>query len=230
MLQCVINKAHSTGLILPPQCHNRNVDFPIVQYANDTMIFLRASQKDIFCLKSLMETFSQSNGPRVYFSKTCLIPLNIDDVTTTNLVATFGCKLGSLPIPYLVLPLCTRQHKLADFTPSLPKSSAVLRQPPFGCQWRGSFKLSTLSSLHCPLTRCVCLGCQQRLLTKLIGLGDTAFGVVLIASLSALWWRGKPSVSLSSKVAWASSTSEANTLPCSSNTFTNSKTTSKPLG
>jgi hypothetical protein len=45
LLQCIINKAHELGLLQLPIPSNDRVGFPVIQYADDTIILLQASQK-----------------------------------------------------------------------------------------------------------------------------------------------------------------------------------------
>jgi hypothetical protein len=58
LLQCVVNKAHSQGLLQLPIPSHDNVGFPIIQYADGTIILLKASKKELLCLKALLETFA----------------------------------------------------------------------------------------------------------------------------------------------------------------------------
>jgi hypothetical protein len=43
LLQCIINKAHAQGLIQLPIDSNDQTGFPVIQYADDTIIVLQAS-------------------------------------------------------------------------------------------------------------------------------------------------------------------------------------------
>jgi hypothetical protein len=53
------------------------VGFSIMQYVDDTILIMKASQKELHCLKALLETFAQSTGMKVNFSKSCMVPLNM---------------------------------------------------------------------------------------------------------------------------------------------------------
>lgn len=50
LLQSIINKAKEEGIISLPIPTNGNY-FPVIQYADDTLIIMPAIQKEIFCLK-----------------------------------------------------------------------------------------------------------------------------------------------------------------------------------
>jgi hypothetical protein len=76
-LQCVINRAHSMGLLQLPIPSYEHARFPIIQYADDIIILLKASQMQLLCLKSILEAFAQSTRLRVNYSKSGLVPLNM---------------------------------------------------------------------------------------------------------------------------------------------------------
>ena len=79
LLQCIVNKAHLEGLFELPIPAYEGAGYPIVQYADDTILVMKASQRELFVLKGLLESFSQSTGLRVNYGKSCMVPLN-----TTN--------------------------------------------------------------------------------------------------------------------------------------------------
>jgi hypothetical protein len=44
-------------------------DFPIVQYVDDTLLFLQADARQLFLLKGLLRSFCDSTGLQIYFCK-----------------------------------------------------------------------------------------------------------------------------------------------------------------
>jgi hypothetical protein len=50
LMQCIVNKAHTQGLLHLPIPSYDNAGFPIIQYADNTIILLKASQKELLCL------------------------------------------------------------------------------------------------------------------------------------------------------------------------------------
>jgi hypothetical protein len=77
LLQHIINKAHNQGLLHLPIQSSDNAGFPIIQYVDDTIIFLKASQKELLCLRALLESFTQSTSLRVNYAKTKMVPINL---------------------------------------------------------------------------------------------------------------------------------------------------------
>jgi hypothetical protein len=51
LLQCIINKALHMGLIQMPIPSRGTTDFPIIQYADDTILIMHALQRELLCLK-----------------------------------------------------------------------------------------------------------------------------------------------------------------------------------
>jgi hypothetical protein len=116
LLQSMVNSLADDGILSPP-LPIPNSKFPIVQYADDTLLILQACPRQLLALKNLLETFALATGLRVNYSKSCLMPVNVDDQTLLNLANTFGCAVGSLPFTYLGLPLGTTRPTIQDLTP-----------------------------------------------------------------------------------------------------------------
>lgn len=117
LLQSVINEAHARGLLSLPIPHVGDDSFPIVQYADDTLLILPANAKELFCLKAILHTFSESTGLKMNYSKSCMVPINVAEEKMHLLASTFGCKIGSLPFTYLGLLLGTTKPRVIDFSP-----------------------------------------------------------------------------------------------------------------
>lgn len=113
LLQATINHLVTSGDPVPP-LPIPNSDFPIVHYAYDTLLIVQACLTQLHALKSLVHTFTLSTGLSVNYSKSCMMPLNIDDQRLTDLANHFGCAVGSLPFPYHGLPLGTTRPTVHD--------------------------------------------------------------------------------------------------------------------
>ncbi|XP_073353560.1 uncharacterized protein [Aegilops tauschii subsp. strangulata] len=134
LLQSVVNQMleHDT-LSLPIQTHDR--EFPIIQYVDDTILFIAAKDDELVALKNMLLTFQQSTGLKVNFAKSSMIPLNMTDEEAARLAAILGCKVGQLPFTYLGLPLGTTRPRIIDLMPlvdsperRLTASSSMLNQ------------------------------------------------------------------------------------------------------
>ena len=106
LLQSMINSMAAQGSFTSP-LPIPGSDFPVVQYADDTPVIMQACPTQLINLKNLLHTFAVVTGLSVNYGKTCMMPLNIDDSRLSELASVFGCATGSLPFPYLGLPLRT---------------------------------------------------------------------------------------------------------------------------
>jgi hypothetical protein len=116
LLQTIINKACQLNLLhhpIPPV----NGDFPIIQYADDTLLIRQACSRQLLFLKGILEAFAQSTGLRVNFAKSCLLPINLANEKAAHLAGLFGCKLESFPFTYLGLPLGLTRPRIRDLGP-----------------------------------------------------------------------------------------------------------------
>jgi hypothetical protein len=76
-----------------------------LQYADDTLIFLKTDAKMVENLKWHSIAFEGIFGLKVNFAKSELIPLNIFSATSLHFSHILGCKLGKLPRKYLGISL-----------------------------------------------------------------------------------------------------------------------------
>lgn len=69
LLQSIVNKAWQTGVLKHPIAENFGGDYPILQYADDTLLILPGDARVLFNLKGLLRSFSNSTGLHVNFNK-----------------------------------------------------------------------------------------------------------------------------------------------------------------
>lgn len=97
LLQSIINEAASKHLLLHPIDENFPGDFPIIQYADDTLIVLLGDAKQLIVLKSLLSSFADSTWLCVNYDKSYLVPINMTDERAAHLAKTLGCQVGTMP-------------------------------------------------------------------------------------------------------------------------------------
>ncbi|KAG8100647.1 hypothetical protein GUJ93_ZPchr0013g35164 [Zizania palustris] len=148
LLQYVLNEAAARGVVKAPPCHHLD-DFPIVQYVDDTIVFLEATQWNVFALKALLNSFSASTGLKINFDKSCLVPINMERLEAESLAHTFGCGLGSFPFTYLGLPLGIRRPRFQDFTSLISKMEQRLVATSYWLSFAGRLQIinAVLSAL-----------------------------------------------------------------------------------
>ena len=77
LLQYMVNKAWNEDELRLPLDHSFGLDFPIIQYADDTLIILPACPTQRMNIKNILSTFSMITGLKVNFGKSSLVPINI---------------------------------------------------------------------------------------------------------------------------------------------------------
>jgi hypothetical protein len=116
LLHDVVNDLLQQGHISLP-IPTGDPDFPIIQYADDTLLVLPAELDQVVALSFLLNDFSLSTSLRVNFHKSSMVPINVSDERLQLLSATFGCQVASLPFTYLGFPLGTPRPRLQDLMP-----------------------------------------------------------------------------------------------------------------
>jgi hypothetical protein len=102
ILQYIINGLKDKGVLKLP-IPQPGTDFPIVQYADDTLLIMQADARQLFCLKAILNSFAASTGLVVNFEKSLLVPINVSNEKMMILAGTLGCQIRFLPFTYLGL-------------------------------------------------------------------------------------------------------------------------------
>jgi hypothetical protein len=110
---------------------------------------MKASQRELFCLKALLESYALSTGLRINYTKSCLVPINTDSKKIELLTGLFGCKIESLPFTYLGLPMGTTKPRVEHYGPIMSKIERKLTSISSMLSHAGRLQLvnSALSSL-----------------------------------------------------------------------------------
>ena len=107
LLQSAINEAYREGIIQLPFPATGQMDYPIVQYADDTILLMPACPQQAMIIEDILTKYAQSIGLKINFHKSTLIPINLEADLAAQLAAIFECTIGSMPFTYLGLPLGT---------------------------------------------------------------------------------------------------------------------------
>jgi hypothetical protein len=68
-----------------------------------TLMIMEACPRKLLVLKYILNTFANSTGLKVNYSKSSMVPINLSPNRLTHLAATFQYQVGSLPFTYLGL-------------------------------------------------------------------------------------------------------------------------------
>ena len=82
LLQSVLNREKSLGHLQLLISLHHTQDFPIVQYADDTLIFMEPDPVQLTHLKHILQSFSSSTGLSVNYNKSMMVPINLEPFRT----------------------------------------------------------------------------------------------------------------------------------------------------
>jgi hypothetical protein len=68
-----------------------------LQYADDTLLFLKHSVEDACHLKWLLLYFEKISGMKINYHNTDLTPMNLEEEEIHDYARIFCCKIGSFP-------------------------------------------------------------------------------------------------------------------------------------
>jgi hypothetical protein len=148
LLQSMVNLLFHNGDLHAPLLI-LGTDFPIVQYADDTLLIMQACLEQLCTLKNLLQDFTRAMGLCVNYSKSAMMSININDQELEQLAATFGCVIWTLPFTYLSLPLGTTRPSIQDLSPIVDQVERRLNASARFLRYGGrlEFVNSVLSSL-----------------------------------------------------------------------------------
>jgi hypothetical protein len=105
------------GNLLPSFPQRPENAFPIIQYADDTILIMQAKEDQLTVLKDALHNITLSSGLVVNYHKSCLIPTNISLKRACSLAQVFGCNVGSFPFTYLSIPMGLTKTQVKDYAP-----------------------------------------------------------------------------------------------------------------
>ena len=82
---------------------------PVIQYADDTLLVLRADRAQVRRLRELLDIFSRATGLCINFHKSTFVPICVEDDLAADLAGILGCPVSTFPQTYLGLPLSDRK-------------------------------------------------------------------------------------------------------------------------
>jgi retron-type reverse transcriptase len=149
LLQVIVNHASSLNLLCKP-LPQPDEDFPIVQYADDTLLLLQADARQLVFLKAILHSFANSTGLQVNYNKSQMYPINVSHEKMTILANTFGCDIGTMPFTYLGLPMGTTKPRIEDLAPMMDRVERRLSACSTWLSYSG--RLEMINSAITPIT------------------------------------------------------------------------------
>lgn len=138
----------------------------------DTLIIVEGSSSQLLHLKDLLSEYATSTGLKVNFSKSMLVPINMEINRTSQ---TFGCTVGSLPFTYLGLPLGLSKPKIEEFLPLVSRCERRLLSTSTFLSQAGKLQMTNAVFTSIPMFFCVPSFYKKLLLSKWTNTGNFAY-------------------------------------------------------
>ena len=97
-----------------------------LQYADDTLIIVKATTNAAKHLKHILDAFAAATGLQINFTKTTFIPLNVDPQDAAQMATDLGTNISSFPQTYLGLPLSPHKLPPSAFQPVVDRCDTYL--------------------------------------------------------------------------------------------------------
>jgi hypothetical protein len=92
-----------------------------LQYADDTILFLKNDIAMARNLKWLLTCFEQMSGMRINYHKSDLMPINLTEEDSNLFAQVICCPIGKFPFKYLAVPMHYGNLRREDIQPMIDK-------------------------------------------------------------------------------------------------------------
>jgi hypothetical protein len=113
-LSKMIQNAQQSGLISGLADQILDGGCAILQYVDDTILFIKDDLEGARNLKLLLYIFESMSGLKINFEKSEVLMVLSDDEKLQSYAELFNCQTGSWPIKYLGTPVCARRTTVAE--------------------------------------------------------------------------------------------------------------------
>jgi hypothetical protein len=117
MLAIMINTAKEDGQVSGLIPHLVDGGFSILQYADDTIIFLEHDLEKALNMKLVLCIFEQLSGLKINFHKSEIYCFGKAKEVEDEYKHIFGCESSTLPLKYLGIPIHFRELKNGEWKP-----------------------------------------------------------------------------------------------------------------
>ena len=118
MLAIIINRAKEDGQVDGLIPHLVEGGVSILQYADDTIIFMEHNMEKALNMKLILCIFEQLSRLKINFNKSELFCFGQAQLVEEEYRQLFGCEIGSLPFKYLGIPIHYRKLMNGEWKPA----------------------------------------------------------------------------------------------------------------
>jgi hypothetical protein len=122
----MVHRAQENDLVTGLISHIIPKGVAVLQYANDTIVFLKHDIEGAVHMKLLVYLFEMLAGLKINFNKSEFFMINDEGNWGHVYADLFNCQVGLFPIKYLGVPVSPSRLRVSDWSPLLEKCSKRL--------------------------------------------------------------------------------------------------------
>jgi hypothetical protein len=115
MIAILIKRAKADNQISGIVSHLVDEGLSILQYADDTLLFMDHDLEKSRNMKLLLCAFEQLSGLKINFHKSEIFCFGAEQESLSQYIELFGCNQGAFPMRYLGIPIHYRRLSNADW-------------------------------------------------------------------------------------------------------------------
>lgn len=127
-LSLLMKRAVERGLVKAAEIGRDKISISHIQYADDTMFIIDGQRDNAEAIKRLLNNFQLVSGLSVNYEKSWVYGVNLGREELEELADGLGCRIGTMPIPYLGLKVGGRQLGTDGWGDVVEKVKARLRK------------------------------------------------------------------------------------------------------
>lgn len=126
VLSRLTEKAKECRLIEGLTVGRENVEITHLQFADDTIFFLKEDEQNCNNMNMILESFCLISGLKINKAKCSLVGINSENPNVERLAEVLGCGVGSWPLSYLGLPLGGNPKAASFWNPVIERTKKRL--------------------------------------------------------------------------------------------------------
>ncbi|GKV32054.1 hypothetical protein SLEP1_g40687 [Rubroshorea leprosula] len=132
-LNGLVSAASQKGLLDGAEVGSRGFKVSHLQYADDTILFAKAKEENVWAMKGVLRAFELVSGLKINFNKSHLIGIHVQEGWLNKMSWVLCCKVGVFPFKYLGIPIGGSSRRKAFWKPLVELFSKKLST------WKGRY-------------------------------------------------------------------------------------------
>lgn len=120
-LSALLKRAEAGGLVEGFEVRDERIMVSHLQFANDTILFLKAENENIRNMDMCLKIFEATSGLKMNMTKSCMVRIFVEVHSLDSFSRMMGCRVGKWPIKYLRMPLAGNPRSIVFWDPVVEK-------------------------------------------------------------------------------------------------------------